>query len=544
MSSVYSVGKPLGEGAAFVYTSRVRMKFSGKIVAFSLLGIAYVTAAYLAFRRNVEEIRADRVTIRISQWQLEGGVRDAIDAMIKRYEQVNPHVHVVQVAVPGSVYLPWIQTQMVGGTGPDLAEYSWPWPDTARNFSPISAEVMEPNPYNRGTPLEGVPWRDTFIDGMTSPDNYVQTLSQYYGVSTTTGQARIIYNKVLLKTITGSDAPPRTYREFMAMCDQIRAYAKAHELQLAPLANSRTTHITLTNEIIANMTVKLAERIDFRHRLKIEPEDVGRAYLRGEWGYDAPELVAAYTELREVGLVSTPGFQQRERDSALTDFVSLRAVMVVAPSWEASSLKELCPFALGAFRFPYPRQDDPVYGRFTQGPFSEGQVLTGMPFYLSRQTKHRAEALDFLRFMSSQEGSTIFTNTSNWLPIVAGVKPSEFSAQFQLQSEGYNWYGNFFGPSSHIDPQNYILSILYTLWNTDGSVEAFTAALRDGMAGKVRDNYRHDVIDWRDNARREDAAAAALYELAPFVRKPETLRLITLPNEIGLYQSRAVLAKP
>ena len=520
------------------------MKLSGKFVAVLLLGTAYVTTAYLAFRRNVEEIRTDRVTIRIAQWQLEGGVRAAVDAIIRRYEQLNPRVHVVQVAVPGSVYLPWIQTQMVGGNGPDLAEYSWPWPDTARNFSPISAEVMEPNPYNRGTPLEGVPWRDTFIDGMTSPDNYVQTLSQYYGVSTTTGQARIIYNQVLLKTITGRAAPPHTYREFMAMCDQIRAYAQAHGLNLAPLANSRTTHITLTNEIVNNMTTQLAERIDFRHRLKLEPEDIGRAYLRGEWSYDAPELVAAFTELREVGLVSTPGFQQRERDSALTDFVSLRAVMVVAPSWEASSLKELCPFAIGAFRFPYPREDDPVYGHFAQGPFSEGQVLTGMPFYVNRQTKHRAEALDFLRFMSSQEGATIFTNTSNWLPIVVGVKPSDFSAQFQLQSEGYNWYGGVLGPSSHVDPQNFILSVLYTLWNTDGSVAAFTAALRDGMAAKVRDNYRHDVIDWRDNVRREDTAGAALYELAPASRRPETLRLITLPNETGLYQTRAVLVKP
>lgn len=520
------------------------MKFPARYVALLLLGTAYVIATTKVLRHTVEEVRTDRVTIRIAQWQLEGGVRDAINAIIRRYEQRNPRVHVVQIAVPGSVYLPWIQTQMVGGTGPDLVEYSWPWPDTARNFSPISAEVKLPNPYNRGTPLEGVPWRDTFIDGMTSPDNYVQTLSEYYGVSMTTGQARIVYNRALLKTITGRDTPPRTYREFLAVCGQIREYAAAHGLNLAPLANSRTTHITLTNEVVANMSTHLAERIDFRHRLKLEPEDVGRAYLRGEWNYDAPELTAAFAELRELGMVSTPGFQQRERDSALTDFVSLRSVMVVAPSWEASSLKELCPFELGAFRFPYPREDDPVYGRFATGPFGEGQVLTGMPFYLNRWTKHRAEAIDFLRFMSSQEGSTIFTNRSDWLPIVIGVKPSEFSAQFQLQPNGYSWYGGVMGPSSHIDPQSFILSVIYTLWNTDGSVAAFAQALCNGMPAKVRDNFRSDVIVWRDNIRREDSAGAAQAELVPAARRPETLRLVTLPNEISLYQTRAVLATP
>ncbi len=54
-----------------------------------------------------------------------------------------------------------------------------------------------------------------------------------------------------------------------------------------------------------------------------------------------------------MGLVSTPGFQQRERDSALTDFVSLRAVMVVAPAWEASSLKVICPFPRGVPLSPF-----------------------------------------------------------------------------------------------------------------------------------------------------------------------------------------------
>src|SRR6185295_15506824 len=171
------------------------MKLTGNKIGFALLGIAYLIAMGLVVQREARKITTDRVTLRISQWQLESGVREAMDAIIRRYEQLNPKVHVVQIAVPGGpTYLPWIQAQMVGGVGPDLVEYSWPWPDTARNFAPITAEVMQPNPYNKGTPLEGVPWRDTFIDGMTSPDNYVQTLSQYYGVTMSTGIYRIVYN--------------------------------------------------------------------------------------------------------------------------------------------------------------------------------------------------------------------------------------------------------------------------------------------------------------------------------------------------------------
>jgi len=518
------------------------MKFRARYVAFFLLAVAYLAAAFLVLRRKVDEARTDRVTIRISQWQLEGGVREAITAIIRRYEELNPRVHVVQIDVPGNVYLPWIQTQMVGGTGPDIVEYSWPWPDTARNFQPITAEVMQPNPYNRGTPLEGVPWRDTFIDGMTSPDNYVQTLSQYYSVSMSTGIYRIVYNRDLVKKITGQETAPRNYREFLALCDEIKAYAKAHALKLAPLANSRTTHILMSGEIVGDMTGRLAQKVDFLHRLKLEPLDLAVSYVRGEWSYDSPELAAAFEVLGEYGSVCTPGFIQLERESALTDFVSGRAAMIMAPSWESSSLLQICPFALGAFRFPAPREDDPVYGKFPKGPFSEGQVITGMPFYLNRNTAHRAEAIDFMRFLGSYEGSTIWTRISSWLPIVIGVKPSDFSAQFAIQTEGYNWYGGFLGPSNHIDCQNFWLSELYTLWGTDGSPAKFQRAMRDGMGVPIRDGLRRDVLAGLENVRREDCVAAAAAEFS--AKPPETLRLVTIGNETNLYQARGVIAEP
>ncbi|MEO6873212.1 MAG: extracellular solute-binding protein, partial [Opitutaceae bacterium] len=233
----------------------------------------------------------------------------------------------------------------------------------------------------------------------------------------------------------------------------------------------------------------------------------------------------------------------RERDTALTDFVSGRTAMIVAPSWECTSLTQLCPFAIGAFRYPSPQADDPTYGKFARGPFSEGQILTGMPFYLNRRTAHRAEALDFLKFLGSQEGSTIFTRVSDWLPVVIGVQPSEFSAKFQLQTEGYNWYAGFLGPSGHITAQNFVVSNFYNLWNSDGSVDAFCRALR-GVFVPIRDDLRGDSVSALENIRREDGVATALAELAPAGKRPETLRLVTLPNEYSLYQLRAVLALP
>ncbi|MFI5357789.1 MAG: ABC transporter substrate-binding protein [Opitutales bacterium] len=505
-----------------------------------LLVAAYAAAVLLVVQRKAGERKDDRVTIRLAQWQLEGTVRQAIDATIARYEQLNPRVKVEQIAVPDSVYLPWVQTQMVGETGPDMVEYVWIWPNIPRYFQTIDDEVTKPNPYNRGTPLEGVPWRDTNVDGMTNPDSFVRALNHYYGITITSHIPRLVYNVALLKTITGQDRPPATYREFRDLCAQVEAWARTHHRNLVPVATSQDSYPSLMFSIMANATTRLAEQLDYQHRLKVTDIEAGWDYLRGEWSVDSPAFVAGLKQLREFGEVSTPGFQQRNRDSALTDFVNGRALMAVVPSWDASSLLVMCPFKLGAFRYPYPREDDPAYGAFTQGPFSEGQVLTGMGFYVNRRTKHRAEVIDFLHFLTSQEGSQMFTDISNWQPATIGVKPSAFASEFTQVTKGNVWEVSFLTLTG-TDADMFMRSQLNKLWSVNGSVDAYRDATRPGLAERMRDDLQRDKRSRLENVCREDAMAAAALMCAP--QRPGTLALVTVPNEEKLYQVRDVLAR-
>lgn len=71
----------------------------------------------------------------------------------------------------------------------------------------------------------------------------------------------------------------------------------------------------------------------------------------------------------------------------------------------------------------------------------------------------------------------------------------------------------------------------------------FRDALREGMEVRVRDGFRRDVQAGLENTRREDVAGAALVELAAPDQRPEVLPLVTIRNEINLYQARAVLAE-
>ena len=184
-------------------------------MGFLLMGTAYAVSVGLMLRHAADEQRADRVTIRLSQWQLEGGVRQAFAALIRRYEELNPRVHVIPISVPDTIYRQWARTQLIGGTAPDIIEYNKDFLGVDRFFSPITDEVARPNPYNRGTPLEHVPWRDTFLDAMANPDGFHPQLNQYYAPTMTQVSMRLMFNRPLLRAITGGDEPPRNYRDVL-----------------------------------------------------------------------------------------------------------------------------------------------------------------------------------------------------------------------------------------------------------------------------------------------------------------------------------------
>ncbi len=489
---------------------RLRKNLAGLLI----LGLVYLVATGLMLRRTVREATSDKITLRVSQWQLEGGVRQAFDAMARRYEQLNPCVHVVVISVPDTIYQQWTKTQLIGDNGPDVVEYGIDFLDVARFFAPITDEVMKPNPYNRGTPLEHVPWRDTFLDAMANADGFNKQLNQYYAATLTQHSMRLIYNRPMLQAITGADEPPRDYREFLALCDRVRTYAREHHLLLAPLANSKDTVIGVANYVFDSAASGLAARLDRRRCMLLTPTDLGITYLRGEWNFNSPEPRVGLELLQDLGRNSVPGFLQLTRDSALMDFVRQRSLMIIAPSWEASSLKELCSFELGAFRFPVPLQNDPIYGRHMLGPYSDGSMATLMAMYINRVTPHQKEALDFLYFITSVEGNQIFTDVSTWLPAIVGVKASDYSRQFLPVYDGYSWgvgFLNFTG----VETITFIRNRYYLLWGPTGGAKTYADALDADLRPRVLTDLKREVRSQVQNLTRQDSAAVAQQFASP-----------------------------
>ena len=77
--------------------------------------------------------------------------------------------------------------------------------------------------------------------------------------------------------------------------------------------------------------------------------------------------------LRELTDQFQTGFSGLTRDEAVFLFVQQTAVFMATGTWDARSLQEQSDgqFTVGVMDFPLPDADDPVYGKFVEGPLFE-----------------------------------------------------------------------------------------------------------------------------------------------------------------------------
>ena len=86
-------------------------------VALLIMGFSY--SGWQAFVHSSDEsANSDVEVIRLAHWQLEPGVREAIDEIAADYMKLHPDVKVEQLPIPGKVWKQWLRTQLVGGALP------------------------------------------------------------------------------------------------------------------------------------------------------------------------------------------------------------------------------------------------------------------------------------------------------------------------------------------------------------------------------------------------------------------------------------------
>lgn len=518
-------------------------------------GLALLAAAFLASFVHVLSVSRGKpqarggVTLRLAHYYLEPGLREAFDALAADYRRLNPHIAIEQLAVPERVFRSWINTQLVGETAPDLVLLDggiFGMDHFARYFTPLNRAVDQPNPHNRGTALAALPWRETFIDGLAG--NYYSRLLSYYGAPSSLFTVRICYNRTLWRELLGDTPPPRDYEAFLAVCRHVEAAARARGRRVVPVAGSKFNAPLLLDFLFATQTQRLQQEQAELAELRGTMAPALR-FLQGRWTFSTPGIRAGLELVREVARTMPRGFAQLQRDDANFYFVQGNALMIAISTAEAGSLRAQAPFELGFFALPAPDRSHPRYGPHLLGRVTEANLAPAASFGIVLQTRHPAEALDFLQFLTSQPANRRFAERSGWLPAVVGVAPRPDMAAFAPVDEGYpNGFdlsirGNYRNARREAETHQHLL-----LSDRADAVDAFAAALAPRYRAAVQQDFADRLANNLRNVQRQDTNLGAFWILSrrtphadEAARLREVSELLNI-NEAQMYHLRTEVA--
>lgn len=407
-----------------------------------VVGTFLWSAVSILISRHGETPKEGAIILRIGHWQLEAGVREAFTAMAANYHELHPDVTIVQDAVPEGTYGQWMVTQLMGGTAPDIMEigvgnvpYNVMLGYYLRYFYPMTTAANQPNPYNHGTSMEKVPWRDTFRDGMRSV--YIEELQEYMLIPLAQFGVRVFYNKDLLKRLTGRPEAPPNYREFLNVCRLIGRQRDERGKLYTPIAGS-AYHIGMWDQFMSDpLTYGALRRVDFNRDGAVGSDELFVGFKTGRIDFSFPPFEAKFRMLRQLTEQFQAGFTGLGRDEAVFLFAQQRAVFMTTGTWDVGSLHEQArgQFEVGIMDFPVPAPDDPDFGAISEGPVYE-RTTSQFPFVITRTSKHPEAALDFLRFLGSQKGNEELNRIIGWIPAIKETDVSPMLKPFNPHLEG------------------------------------------------------------------------------------------------------------
>ncbi len=408
----------------------------GTLVLIGALGVSLLRVM------TIEQTYFDstKKTIRISHWQLELGFREALQGVINAYEKQHPDVRVMQMPVTEKVYAQWLNTHMISGTAPDLLEMGFAKLASddqyrARFLQPITELIDLPNPYNKGTPLEALPWRETFIDGMRG--GYSASLQDYYAAPCSFFSVRMFYNKQLLREATGSDTPPRTFGQLMAICSKVRELGTRTGRSLVPISSGMSNSGMLLDRYIVPFTSSYEATLDEDLSGNVTQMETYAGLTTGLVSMQDPSVKALFECQRRLAKEFPSGFTAVGRDQVAFMFVQGNAAFMTTGSWDGMSLFQQSKFDVGVIDIPLPGPGE-EWSQYVTGRGNEATTAGGAAFALYKFSRNIDTAIDFLRFLTSLKQNENFNAAAEWLPIVLGGKPTERMKPFMPDPRGFS----------------------------------------------------------------------------------------------------------
>ncbi len=328
-----------------------------RIIAFIIIIILIISA--VAGGRFIFGMLEGSKQVTITYWGL--WENDAIlRPLISSFEGAHPKIKVQYIKQSQKQYRERLQAAIERGEGPDVFRFHNTWvPMLAKELEPIPETVMTTGEFQ--STFFPVAAND-LIGGTT-----------IYGIPLEIDGLGLYYNEDLFAR-AGITTPPTTWAEVLAMIPKI-AKPEGETFAVSAIALGTTNNVEHYSDILATMFMQ------------------NGANLTTPTGTEAEETLLFY---RKFSNPNDPLYTWNETmDNSIYAFASGKVAMILAPSWRAFDIADTNP----SLRF-----------KIAPIPQLPGNTVNWASYWVegvSSKSKYPAQAMEFMKFLTSKEGATI-----------------------------------------------------------------------------------------------------------------------------------------
>jgi len=358
-----------------VFTS---MAFAASLLLSACSGSGSETATPSGEAPQEQSPAAEQVVLEMHSWRVEDTA--GYEKIIQAFEKENPGIKINFKPFKATEYNTILNTALQSDSGPDILQLR-PY---ATGIALADAGYLEPLDGVKG--LEQFP--KDFLAASTGKDGKV------YGVPLSVNSTQIYYNKELFEQ--NGLQEPKSWDELIQISKTLQ------EKGVTPFAfgSKEGWLLSLSHGVVAPGAYN---GNGFVEKL-----------LTGETNLTSPEFLRSVQRMKEL----TPYFPENFTGLELTDmralFATGKAAMFINGSFELEGIRQLNPELKIDF-FPMPTDD----GKQVITTWVDGS------YGVNAKSKHKAEALKFMEFMTTKTFGEIFANELKRISAVPGVQSSD-----------------------------------------------------------------------------------------------------------------------
>jgi len=366
-----------------------------KILA-SFLILLFLAGTLALFAGGKQET-AEKEQINLIVWHHAGGHKPVIDGLAAEYQKTHPNISVTQTIFKSYMEATTaVKTAMVGKTGVDIAMEAQGGPliELAQNDL-----VVDLTPYYNKDP----DWKNSFyrwvLDEMTVD-------CKITGTTVATNGVQIFYNVNLFKELGLKE--PATLDELKAVNQKVKTKVRTGlGFTAAQLENAAYPFWWAGGQIAGNKLLRDA--------------DIGKA----RW--DDPKIVESMKYAEEI----CHSFFDKEtaalnEPNMISGFLSGSIGMIIGGMWlNKTFIAGNAQFEIGLFPFPSVKP-----GVTKPNAFS----ALGVTFGVAQHSKHKEEAIDFIKYITSGERKLEYITQMKLLP-TGPVDPGKLKARVDAAND-------------------------------------------------------------------------------------------------------------